>query len=134
MSVIRNFIRWFQYITTGILIICAINFGLSDTDIIPMMTLWQILLSGFLTTLVTMLMYSGKRMSLIRCGIHYFLLCAVMIPCGYWFGWLSLDAAGICMMALSVAAVYLLSVVVYYLIDLKQAEKINQRLKEKYPN
>lgn len=134
MSIFRDFIKWFQYITIGVLIICAANFALSGTDTIPMMTLWQILLSGFLTTLITMLFYSGKRVTYIKCGIHYVILCGVMIPCGYWFGWLSFNVAGICMMLLSVAGVYLLAFVAYYLIDLKQAKKINQRLKEKYPN
>ena len=134
MEIFRDFIKWFQYITIGVLIVCAVNFSLSGADTIPLMTLWQILLSGFLTTLITMLFYSGKRATYMKCGIHFVVLCGVMIPYGYWFGWLSFNAAEICMMILSVAVVYLLAFVAYYLIDLKQAEKINQRLKEKYPN
>lgn len=134
MEMFRDFIKWFQYITIGVLIVCAVNFSLSGTDTIPPMTLWQILLSGFVTTLITMLFYLGKRATYIKFGIHYVVLCGVMIPCGYWFGWLSFNAAEICMMIVSVAVVYLLAFVAYYLIDLKQAEKINQRLKEKYPN
>ncbi len=66
--------------------------------------------------------------------IHYAALCGVMIACGYWFSWMSLDAAGIRMMCLSVAGVYVLTFTAYYIVDLKQVEKINQRLKEKYPN
>lgn len=138
MKVFRDFIKWFLYITVGILVVCAVNFALSGSDTIPMMTLWQILLSGGLTTLVTMLLYpreSGKKSAVfVGCLIHYAVLCVVMIVCGYWFQWLSLDAEGICMMCLSVAGVYLLAFTAYYILDLRQAKKINQRLKEKYPN
>lgn len=138
MNVFRDFIKWFSYITMGILIVCAVNFTLYGSDTIPMVTLWQILLSGALTTLVTMLLYpkEGRRKMTVLVGtlIHYAALCGVMIACGYWFSWMSLDAAGIRMMCLSVAGVYVLTFTAYYIVDLKQAEKINQRLKEKYPN
>ena len=35
-------------------------------------------------------------------------------------------------MVVSVAAVYGITFLIYYLIDLKQADEINQKLKEKY--
>ncbi|MDE5908637.1 MAG: DUF3021 domain-containing protein [Lachnospiraceae bacterium] len=138
MKVFRDFIKWFSYITAGILVVCAVNFTLVGSGMIPTITLWQILLSGGLTTLVTMLLYpraNGKKsVVFVGCLLHYAVLCGVMIACGYWFQWLSLDAEGIVMMCLSVAGVYLLAFTAYYIVDLKQAEKINQRLKEKYPN
>lgn len=55
-----------------------------------------------------------------------------MIICGHRFGWRNLNLAGIIMMLMSVAIVYLLTFFSYYLIDLKQAKEINQKLKEKY--
>lgn len=131
-----GFIKWFFYITSGILIVCAVNFEIAGMDTIPRQTLWQILLSGFLTALVTLLFYPGdcrkKSTVILRCLLHYVLLCAVMLICGHWFGWLQFNPAGIAMMAVSVAVVYLLSFLAYYLIDLRQADEINQRLKEKY--
>lgn len=136
MKMIKDFIRWFLYITTGILIVCAVNFGITDGDQIPKDTLWQILLSGFLTTGVTMLLYprdeNKKSAVFVRCFIHYAMLCVVMILCGQWFGWMDFDFGGIVMMSISVASVYLLSFTVYYIIDLKRAEEINRKLKEKY--
>lgn len=99
-------------------------------------TLWQILLSGFLTALVTDIMHvrecREKSLAILKCFIHYALLCVVMIICGSWFGWISPDPGGMAMMALYVAIVDLLTFAVYYLIDMRQARKINEKLKEKY--
>lgn len=64
--------------------------------------------------------------------LHYIALCLVMIICGHWFGWLGLDFIGIIMMLAAVAVVYLLTFMAHYVIDIKQAAKINQKLKEKY--
>ena len=49
MKIISSFIKWYFYITTGILFVCAINMTLSREENIPSDTLWKILLSGFLT-------------------------------------------------------------------------------------
>ena len=136
MELIKKFLRWFFYITTAVLIICAVNFGVSDGDVIPKETLWQILLSGFLTAGVTTLLYprescKGGRV-LLQCLVHYAALCAVMIVSGHQFGWLDYNAGGIAMMLVSVAVVYLICFGVYFLVDLHQADKINRRLREKY--
>ena len=135
MKMLTDFIRWFLYITTGILIICAVNFSIAHASVIPVQTLWWILLSGFLTTAVTVfffrLIMGVSNMTVINCLLHYLSLCAVMIPCGCRFGWMDFDVQGIVMMMLSVAGVYLLSIAVYCWIDLKQAEEINRKLKER---
>lgn len=136
MRFLKDFARWFFYISTAVLIICAINFSVSDVDLISKDTLWQILLSGFLTALVTVLLYprensAGSRIFL-QCLIHYGALCAVMILSGHQFGWLEYDFAGIAMMLVSVAVVYLICLGMYYLVDRSNADKINRRLREKY--
>lgn len=136
MKIFKDFIRWFLYITVGVLIVCAVNFQLSDLEAIPRETLWQILLSGGLTAGVTTLFYPKENVSkvpfLIGIAIHYAALCIVMILCGHWFGWLEYKPAGIVMMLLSVAGVYALVFGVHYMIDLKRADEINQKLREKY--
>ncbi len=48
-----------------------------------------------------------------------------MICCGKWFGCLHLDLPGIVMMLAAVAAVY-------YVVNLRDANIINKRLKEKH--
>lgn len=136
MKKFSEYIKWFMYITTSILIVCTVIFGLYNEESIPGETLWQILLSGFLTTLVTVIFRIGEgkggAADIFRYVLHYILLCVVMIVCGNWFGWLKLDFAGIGMMLGAVAVVYLLTFLAYYFIDLKQANDINKKLKDKY--
>lgn len=136
MKRLSEFIKWYIYITISILAVCTVIFNILSDGTIPAATLWQILLSGFLTTVVTVLLTSGEwnKIStvIIRVILHYISLCIVMVLCGKGFGWLSFDFNGIALMAGAVAVVYVLSFGVYYIIDLKQADEINQRLKEKY--
>lgn len=136
MRVIKDFMRCFLYITMGILIVCAVNFQLSDAPWLPKETLWQILLSGALTAGVTILLYPregvNKSIFWIQLLIHYAVLCMIMVFCGHWFGWLDLGTGGIVMMVVSVAVVYVLTFVIHYLIDQKSAKEINQKLWERY--
>ncbi|MBQ7775681.1 MAG: DUF3021 family protein [Lachnospiraceae bacterium] len=133
MRVLSDAIKWFLYITTGVVIVTAIIFTLVGMEEIPTNTLWKILLSGFLTTIVTVLFKPDEEG--IRPGsflLHYIALCAVMSVCGICFGWISFSLAGILFMAVAVAVVYLISFAAYMLVDRKQAEEINKLLKEKY--
>lgn len=136
MKIISSFIKWYFYITTGILFVCAINITLSREENIPSNTLWKVLLSGFLTTAVTigfLLRESDSKFVMIyRMILHYLALSIVMILSGRWFGWLEFDISGIVMMLLSVAVVYFLTSFAYYILDRKEAQEINQKLNEKY--
>ena len=136
MKIISSFIKWYFYITTGILFVCAINMTLSREENIPSDTLWKILLSGFLTTVVTMFFLfresDSKFVMIYRMILHYLALSIVMILSGRWFGWLEFDISGIVMMLLSVAVVYFLTSFAYYILDRKEAQEINQKLNEKY--
>ena len=136
MKIISSFIKWYFYITTGILFVCATNITLSREENIPSNTLWKVLLSGFLTTAVTigfLLRESDSKFVMIyRMILHYLALSIVMILSGRWFGWLEFDISGIVMMLLSVAVVYFLTSFAYYILDRKEAQEINQKLNEKY--
>lgn len=136
MKKIGEYIKWYFYITTSILLVTAVIFALYGVKTLPGETLWQILLSGLFTTLITVTIFCIDSKStmgtVLKYFCHYIALSAVMIPLGIWFGWLNLNLPGIAMMLGSVAAVYLLACSAYYIIDLRAAKKINQRLKEKY--
>ena len=136
MRPIKELIKWFLYITTGIVIVCAINFAVADVEVISKDTFWQILLSAFLTAFLTWVLCpteeNRKSVFWIRTCLHYLALCVVMVFFGNWFGWISLSVSGIIMMMLDVALVYVINFVVYYVIDAKNAEAINLKLKEKY--
>ena len=136
MELIRNFIKWFLYITISIFLVVTLTYKMYSADTIPTDTLINILISGFLTTAVTVVIAlrecKSKWGSLLKYLIHYISLCVVMCLCGDWFGWYDLNLSGILSMSLSVAIVYAMSFGVYCLIDWKQAKDINKMLKEKY--
>lgn len=136
MRKIREFVKWFFYITTSVLFICAANQTLSGENTFFTRTLWNILLSGFITALVTTLLRPGTndsgKIMIVKIIIHYIVLCVVMIICGHRFGWMDFSPADIIMMLVSVAVVYLIVFLAGFWIDLKRADEINQRLKEKY--
>lgn len=136
MRILGDGIKWFLYITTGILIVVAVNYTIAGEETMSVSTLWNILLSGLLTTVVTMLLYpreaNGKSTVYLKCFLHYLALCVVMSFCGKWFGWIDFNPVGILLMSVSVAVVYVLTFLSYYIVDVRQAEEINRRLKEKY--
>lgn len=133
---VYELIKWFFCITPAIVFVYAVNTEIAGDVSIPADALWKILLSGFLTASTTVLLApreGDKKFVLLFRGImHYAALNAVMIGCGCLFGWMQLNASGILMMLLSVAGVYLVAFFVYYLINVVQADEINQKLKEKY--
>lgn len=134
---LQEFIKWFVFITTGILIVCAVNFSVfSDGEDIPDDTLWQILLAGLVTAVITVFFdlreIFDKRNSFFMLFLHYGFLDAAMILCGGWFGWMCFDLEGIVMMSVSVAGVYVFTFAVNYVLDRQQADAINRKLKEKY--
>ena len=136
MKKVFEFIRWFFYITTCILFVCAANVEISGTEVVSTIMLWEILLSGLITSIITVLLRPGERdsvrISIIKIIAHYFVLCGVMIVYGCWFDWMALNAQGIVMMMISVAVVYLLVYSAGYWLDRKQADEINRKLKGKY--
>lgn len=131
------FVEWFVFITTGILIICAINFSFSsDREYIPRATLLQILLSALLTAGVTAVFSMAEPIK--KCSVvfgmllHFSCLTGIMILCGGYFGWIGFGLPGIIQMIVSVAIVYVFVVAFYYIMDKHRAEQINRRLREKY--
>lgn len=135
MKFFTELCRYFVQITTGILIVCAVNFLFYGSADMPGSTLWQILLSGFLTALATAIAYSFEPKStkqfILMTAIHYIVLCIIMIFLGNSFGWLSLNFAGIIMMAISVALVYAFTMLVTYLTSKKDADDLTKALESR---
>ena len=132
MKLMSEVFKWFLYITTGILIVTAIMFSLVGEETIPVNTLWKILLTGILTTGVTVCFRPWRDWRYAGFALHYIALCVVMVVCGCMFGWINFNMSGVLCMMVDVAAVYLIAFVAYCLVDKKQAEEINKRLREKY--
>ncbi len=131
------FVEWFVFITTGTLIICAINFALFlEEGDLPKATLAQILLSSLLTAVVTAVFFMIeplKKSGMILCFfLHFASITGIMIFFGLRFNWIELETFGVVEMTVSVAGVYGFVMTVYYILDKHRAEQMNRRLKEKY--
>lgn len=136
MKTFGKFVKWFLYIATGILVVCGINFKIAGVKMVSVDVFGDILFSAFVTTLVTVLLIprecDRKIKTCVKLALHYISLCVIMFFLGAWFGWISLNRAGIAAMAVNVALVYLFASAVYCLIDIKQAGEINRMLQAKY--
>lgn len=136
MKILGNFIKWFLYITVGILIVCGVSYKMAGNETVTVDVFWMILLSAFVTTLISVLILpkeeDGKVKSGIKFGLHYIALCIVMCFLGERFGWVEFNMAGVVGMVIRVGFVYLLAFMAYYITDVKQASDINKMLQEKY--
>ena len=56
MKKIGEYVKWYVYITTSILMVEALIFGMYGAEKLPGETLWQIMVSGLATTLLTVAM------------------------------------------------------------------------------
>ncbi len=136
MKTLGNFIKWFLYITVGILIVCGISYRMAGKETVTVDVFGMILLSAFVTTLATVFILpgeeDGKVKSCVKFVLHYIVLCVIMSFLGERFGWIDYDLIGIVGMAIRVGLVYLLAFMAYYIIDIRQAGEINRMLQEKY--
>lgn len=137
---VKRLLKWFLYIIPGVMVVCGIGYMLSGVETIKVNVLWKILFSAFVTALVTAGMQIGllqaeddkKVNPYFKLIIHYIVLCAIMSFLGAWFGWVDFNIYGVLAMALYVGAVYFLTCAAYYIIDVKQADIINKKLREKF--
>lgn len=135
MKKIRIFIECFVAVTTGIVFIAALSYR-SQPEALTSMTLWQILLSAGLCALATALFFpdenTGKLRLWVSLGLHFVSLCAIMIVCGRWFGWVGPSALDALVMVVYVVVVYAFTTGVSYLIECKQVTDMNRQLQKKY--
>lgn len=103
MRKIIEFLKWFMYIMTCVLSVCAVNMEIYDTNVIPVDTLWQILLAGLITAAATTVFlgagdFDNRPITVVKMLIHYVVLCVVTVLCGSRFGWMELVPSDIVMM------------------------------------
>lgn len=136
MKYISEFIKYFCFITTGILIISGIT--VVNYDEIPPEICLQIVLSGAITALVTTIFLTGepksKKDMLCRMGLHYISLCVIMIIMSFSFGWMERSIGGAVSMIVSVAIVYIFTTIAYVFTSRKEVREINEALQKKYHN
>ena len=135
MNKIRDFLQNFITITTGILLITAISFTI-ESENPTVATLWQILLAAGLTALATTVFFPDENASprriCIGLTLHIISLCAIMIPCGRWFGWIGAGFLPALTMVGYVLLVYAFTAATTYLISKKEAAQMNAQLQKKF--
>ncbi len=136
MKTLSNFIKWFFYITVGILVVCGAGYASAGVETVAVDVFGKILLSAFITTLITLIFRpkedDEKKRFGVKMVVHYLILYVTMCFMGGWFGWIEMNLVGILVMAIYVGLVYILAFTTHYIIDVKQAGEINKRLQEKY--
>lgn len=136
MKKFKEFIRWFVYITPCILILCATILTIQRTYTISVWTLWQILLASLVTAFATPFLTPKERDTkvkfLVGCIPHYLSLCFIMTLLGFWVGWISISFTQALLMCIYVAIVYVGILGINFLINKRDADIINRKLKRKY--
>lgn len=134
MKYISEFIKYFCFITTGILIISGIT--VVNHDEIPPEICLQIVLSGAITALVSTIFLTGepknKKDMLLRMGLHYVSLCVIMVIIGIKFNWIPKSITGVIFMIVSVGIVYVFVCLSYVFTSRKEVNEMNKALLEKY--
>lgn len=131
MKKISEYIKWFLYITSCVLIVRGCIYYFTG-DIVVSEAILHIVIMGMLTTLVTVFMFSVDIDGLWGYVIHYVLLTSVVLLYCEWNQWPYIDFKEVLIIIIAVAIVYLLVLGSYYLIDVRKAKQINEKLKDKY--
>ena len=135
MDLLKRFVNWFTKITTGTLIICTIAIKISGIEVCTTDILWQILVVGAVTTIITMAALPDKEFSrregIIRYSVHFALLSATVLTLGALFGWYTPSFPGCAVMVLYVALVYAFTYFANYLNCKKSADEINKALEKR---
>ena len=131
------------YISFGTLIACAVWYLVTllsrgepiASASMPYITLWEIPLLGFLCAVGTDIAMSASseltaNQVRVRIALHYVYINAVVLICGYFFGWYELTVSGVLLMLLTSAVIYAFTVFFTFFKDIKTADKMNRRLKD----
>lgn len=132
MDIIKRFFNHFTTITTGTVIVCAINMIINNIDVWEADILWHILIVGASTGIITALSFTDRKISkiqsIVRYIIHYILINVCVLFLGYTFGWYSLSFKGCLLMIGSIFMVYVFVFIITYVNEKKVANEINKAL------
>ena len=134
MRFFKEYIKWFVIINSGVLLIFALN--TMQFEEIKHIYLFEIFATSAVTALPTALLFViepkkviPKYVSILMVLLHYVCLLAIMIVLGNIFGWIPCSGKGVAVMALSVAGVYICTMILSIILDSREAQKLNEALK-----
>lgn len=135
MKFLSTLMRYFVYVTTGIVFVFIVISLMYGLDSISLQQLIHIPCAALATALASVIVYPqdemAKREFTIRVVLHCLLLCVIMIFLGVTFEWITLNLQGVMTMVLSTAAVYAFTFVGMYLSSKSEAGALNKALKTK---
>lgn len=136
MKRISDIIKYFTFITTGIVILFILIMLVQHDEALDLSTLIEITALGLITSLITVFLYPFEmekinREYLLRILLHYTVLCAAASVFGISFGWITFSFGGIVLMMISVAGIYVFTYAVAYMTAVYDAEELNRALKDK---
>ena len=135
MRYIKSFISYFTTITTTVLALTGILYAIDGAEFLSKYLLFQILITGAATALITTLILCremrSRKQFLLLSALHYALLCGTMIGLGIWFCWMESSFVGIVKMAAYVAVVYVFVFLITYFSGKREADAINRIIMER---
>lgn len=136
MKFLKDLLRNFAYVTTGTVIAFAVYTAVIGVKEVPIIMVAEIPAAGLVTALIaTAILFKEQRT---RKGIiavtvlNYMLVSAAMIALGILFGWIELEIKQILLMLACAVFVYAFTVIISYFTLKKEADEINEALKNKF--
>ena len=126
----------FCMVTTGSVFVCAVynrvfwpQGTFLDSDI-----LWQLLALAFVCSLGNFIhpyREISRRRAVINRGLHYLYINAVVLGCGYGFGWMDIgNLFMLAVMVLGIAVVFVAVSSVIWGLHKRESKNLNRKLKE----
>lgn len=136
MRFLKDLLRNFAYVTTGIVIAFAVYTAIIGVKEVPIIMVAEIPAAGLVTGLIATAMLFKEQHT--RKGtaavtvLNYILVSAAMVALGLLFGWIEFEIKQILLMFACVVFVYAFTVIISYFTLKKEADEINEALKNKF--
>ncbi len=136
MRFLKDLLRNFAYVTTGIVIAFAVYTAIIGVKEVPIIMVAEIPAAGLVTALIaTAMLFKEQRTRKGTAAVtvlNYILVSAAMVALGLLFGWIEFEIKQILLMFACVVFVYAFTVIISYFTLKKEADEINEALKNKF--
>ena len=136
MRFLKDLLRNFAYVTTGIVIAFAVYTAIIGVKEVPIIMVAEIPAAGLVTAhIATAMLFKEQRTRKGTAAVtvlNYILVSAAMVALGLLFGWIEFEIKQILLMFACVVFVYAFTVIISYFTLKKEADEINEALKNKF--
>lgn len=136
MRFLKDLLRNFAYVTTGTVIAFVVYTAIIGVKEVPIIMVAEIPAAGLVTALIaTAMLFKEQRTRKGTAAVtvlNYILVSAAMVALGLLFGWIEFEIKQILLMFACVVFVYAFTVIISYFTLKKEADEINEALKNKF--